>query len=131
MLTAAQQQQMDWLEEMFPAFEKIAQAIIVDSVTVSEEAVSNAMEIVLKSIERGNNARNRGQFAAYCRVIVRGCAMKTYSKYDGDVVVDRAARRAAWASRPDQRHTTVPNLDSFDGEHDPYIRRETLEPDDE
>ena len=121
-------QQIQWLNDLYPDFGKVAQAIIVESVTVAEEAVSNAIEIVLKSIETGNTAKTKAQFAAYCRTVVRGCAMKTYSTYTGDVRSDAAAHRAAWIMRPDRRHTAVPDQDSFDGENDLYVRGETVGP---
>ena len=82
---------------------------------------------MLKSIEKGNTARNKRELAGYCRKIVRGCAMKTYSSYEGDIRSDAAAHRATWVNRPDQRRTKVPDLDSFDGEYDPYTRVETVE----
>jgi hypothetical protein len=121
------QEQLGWLGELFPTFGKIAQAIVANSVTVSEDAVSNAMEIVMKSVKRGNTAQTKGHFAAYCRKVVRGCAMKSYFTYGGDVVIDHAARNAEWYARPDTRHTSVPNSDAFDEEFDPFMRTETLE----
>lgn len=119
--------QRQWLSDLYPTFERVAQAIIVDSVTVAEEAVSNALEIVLKSVEKGNTAGNKTEFAGYCRKVVRGCAMKTYSTYEGDVRSDAAVHRATFVMRPDRRRTSIPDLGSFDGDYDHYTRAETIE----
>jgi hypothetical protein len=116
-----------WLSELYPTFKFVALAIIANNVLVADDAVSSAVEKILKSVEKGNTAHNKTEFAGYCRTVVRGCAIETYTSHHGDVVQDAGAKNAARVMRPDRRHTTIPDLDSFDGEYDPYTRVETIE----
>lgn len=125
-----QDQQIQWLSELYPIFKFVALAIIKGSMTVAEDAVSNAMQIVLNSIQNGNTAHNKTEFAGYCRTVVRGCSKKTYSTHEGDVKADPAVHNASWVMRPDRHQTEVPKGD-FDEDYDPYTRNETIESEDD
>lgn len=121
-------QQVRWLEEIYPTFERVAQAIIVESVTLAEEAVSSATEQIMITINANHcRARTLGQFAAWCRRLIRGHAMKTYRKYEGDVRIDVGRRHVAAYMRPDRRQTSVLAGDEGDPERDPYTRWETIQ----
>jgi len=121
-------QQIQWLSELYHTFKFVALAIIVDSVTVSEDAVSNAVEQMLREISAGKcRAITLGQFSAWSRKIVRGCSKRTYKTHSGDVRIDHGAKNAAWVMRPDRRRTSIPK-DPLDPDFDPYVRGETVGP---
>lgn len=120
-------QQIEWLGELYAGFGRIAQAILPESVTLAEEAVSSAVEEIMVVITAGRNSFvTRVKFAAFCRLIVRRRSYDGYTKYEGDIRRDPAKSRVSNAFRPDRRRT-APH-DTGDGEDfHPYERWETVE----
>jgi len=116
------EQQRKWLEEAYPALGKIAQAIIVDSVTASDDIVSNAVSDVLSQIQKGKTFETKGKFFAYLRLAVRRAATKYFTGYVGDVPKDHGKLNITRELRPDRTHTPVHEEDS-----NPYHRWETVE----
>jgi len=124
---AEKAQQLLWLEEIYPSLEKIAQAIIVDSVTAAEDVTSNAVTKVLTQIEKGKTFESKDKFFAYVKVAVRHCASEYYTKYKGDVVRDVAKSNLMREMRPDRRITPAYNIDVDSNEFNPFERAETVE----
>jgi hypothetical protein len=118
------EQQLLWLEEIYPSLEKIAQAIIVDSRTAAEDVTSNAVAKVLIQIEKGKTFESKGKFFAYVKLAVRRCSSEYYTKYKGDVVRDVAKSNLIKEMRPSIRRTPVYNIDVDADDFNPFERYE-------
>lgn len=126
-------QQLQWLAEIYPELERVAQAIIQDSVTGAEDAVSNAVAQILETIVRGKHEfASKGRFAAYARKLVRGHASKYFTRYAGDIAIDPNKSHLISSLRSDRRQTGARPTEPDAGDHNPYERWEdATDPDSE
>lgn len=118
--------QLKWLGEIYDDLGKIAQALLPESVTVAEDAVSAAMEKVLEAIQRGKvKANKKAIFCAYVRLSVRREAYTAGGRYEGDIRIDPAKATVSRQLRPATRRTSVVKVD-IEEPFAPYDRTETV-----
>jgi hypothetical protein len=119
-------QQLQWLTEIYPELGRIAQAIIQDSVTGAEDAVSNAVTEVLIKIKDGRcRAVTKAAFALYCRKHVRTYSIHYFTRYIGDVLEDHGKSNAIAKMRPNTRRTPAVKPEQDIDDFNPYERWET------
>jgi hypothetical protein len=119
-------QQIEWLGELYPSLVRVAQAIIPDSATTAEDLTSDAVYYTLRAVSSGRcTIITRGRFSSYCKNMVRKFSKQAYTRYHGDVKVDRGRSNVISKMRPDRKRS-IPHKP--DGEsHNPYERWETVE----
>jgi hypothetical protein len=119
-------QQLRWLEEAYPALIRVAQAIILESVTIAEDITSDAVMSTLNAIRGGRcSISAKSRFVSYCKRLVRLKSRNAFTRYDGDIKRDVAKAYVARQLRPDVRQTAV--LKAEDDAFNPYERVETVE----